>query len=171
MRAEKQYMVEDIRGRISGSDYVFFLDYTRLTVAKMSSLRGKLRIAGSDIRVVKNRLLKLVCTGLGLSGIDGIMKKPTAVVTGKDDVAAARVIQEFVRDEERPLRIKGGLIKGTVLNASEVLEFANLPSREVLRQRVVGTIAAPMSRLVGVMSRKLSSLVYVIQAIEKKKST
>ena len=99
------------------------------------------------------------------------MKKPTAVVTGRDDIAAARVIQEFVRDDERPLKVKGGLIKGTVLSGSEVLEFANLPSREVLRQKVVGTIAAPMSRLVGVMSRKLSSLVYVLQAIEKKKST
>lgn len=171
MRAEKTYMVEDIRRRMAGSDYAFFLDYTRLTVAKMSSLRGKLRVAGSDIRVVKNRLLKLVCKDRGVSGVDEVMVKPTALVTGKDDVAAARIIQEFVRDEERPLKVKGGVINGTFLKANEVMELASLPSRDVLRARVVGTIAAPMSRLVGVMNSKLSSLVYVLQAIEKKKTT
>lgn len=169
MRAEKQYMVEDIRRRLTGSDFAFFLDYTRLTVAKMSSLRMRLRASGSEMRVVKNRLLKLVYAGLEWGGMDEIMEKPTALVTGKDDVVAAKIIREFVRAEERPLNVKGGVIKGTFLKAAEIMELAELPSRGVLHAMLAGTIAAPMSRLVGVMNGKLSSLVYVLQAIEKKK--
>ena len=169
MRSEKQYMIDDIRARLTGSEFAFFVDFTRLPVARMSSFRAKLRAAGAEVRVVKNRLLKLVCSSLGWTGIEGMVKQPTALVTGKDDVAAARVIQEFVRAEEKPLTLKGGVINGLFLKATEVMEFANLPSREQLRQQVVGTIAAPMSRLVGVMNQKLSSLVYVLQAIEKKK--
>lgn len=169
MRSEKQYMIDDIRRRLTGSEFAYFVDFTRLPVARMSALRTKLRAAGAEVRVVKNRLLKIVCSSLGWTGIDEMVKKPTALVTGKDDIAAARVIQEFVRAEEKPLTLKGGVMNGLFLKATEVMEIANLPSREQLRQQVVGTIAAPMSRLVGVMSQKLCSLVYVLQAVEKKK--
>lgn len=169
MRAEKQYMVDDIRRQLTGSEFAFFLDYTRLTVGRMSSLRVKLRGAGAEVRVVKNRLLKLVGVSLGWGDMGDMMRKPTALVTGKDEVAAARVIQEFTRDEERPVNVKGGVTLGALVKASEIMELANLPSRQVLRSMVVGTIAAPMTRLVGVMNMKLSSLVYVLKAIEKKK--
>jgi len=169
VRPEKQYMVEDIRRQLTGSEFAFFLDYTRLTVGKMSSLREKLRGAGAETRVVKNRLLKVVCTKLGWADMGDVMRRPTALVTGKDDVAAARIILEFVRDDERPLKVKGGVVQGTFLKAAEIMEMASLPSRDVLRARLVGTIAAPMTRLMGVMNMKLASLVYVLKAIEKKK--
>jgi len=170
VRAEKQYMVDDIRRQLTGSDFAFFVDYTRLTVDRMSELRQKLRACGAEIHVVRNRLLKLVVTELGWSGMESVVRKPTALVTGKNECATAKAIQVFAKAEERPLSVKGGMLKGSMaLNGGEVLELANLPAREVLYAQVAGTIAAPMTRLVGVMQRKVSSLLCVLKAVEQKK--
>jgi large subunit ribosomal protein L10 len=169
VRPEKQYMVDDIRRQVSGSDFAYFLDYTRLTVERFGELRGKLRSSGAEIHVVKNRLLKLVGTGLGWGNMGGIVRQPTALVTGKDDIAAAKVIKEFAQAQEKPVGIKGGMLKGTLLAPDEVLDIANLPSRQVLYAQLAGTLAGPMNKLVGVMNQKVLSLLFVLKAVEKKK--
>ena len=169
MRPEKQYMLDDIKRRVTGSEFAYFLDYTRLTVERMNEMRGKLRAAGAEVHVVRNRLLKLVGTGLKWTGFEQVTRKPTALVTGKDDIAAARVLRDYARADERPVVVKGGMLKGAFLDAGEVVAIADLPSRETLYAMLAGTLAAPMRGLVGALNQKLSSIVYVLNAIEKKK--
>ena len=67
-------------------------------------------------------------------------------------------------------RIKGGLMGTQVVSSTEIDALADLPSREVLLGRLLGTLAAPMTQLVGVLNQKVLSLLYVLKAIEDKKS-
>jgi large subunit ribosomal protein L10 len=80
----------------------------------------------------------------------------------------AKVLVKFKADIKVP-SIKAGMLGATYLTAESIADLAELPSQKVLQGILVGTLAAPMSRLVGVMTQKLSSLVYVLRAIEEKK--
>ena len=92
------------------------------------------------------------------------------LVFGAGDVAgAAKVLREFTKANKVPV-VKLGHLDGVVLSAANVETLATLPSKKVMQGMLVGTIAAPMSNLVGVMSQKLASLVYVLKAVADKKN-
>lgn len=162
-------MIDEIRAGASGSEFVFLLDYSGLNVERITELRNKLHSVGAQLRVVKNRLFKRVADELDWNEIVQILHGPTAAVSGDDDVAAAKILRELASVDFRPV-MKGGVIRGVFLTSKEIEELATLPTREVLLGICVGTIAAPMSQLVGVMSSKLSSLVRILKAVEEKKN-
>jgi large subunit ribosomal protein L10 len=85
-----------------------------------------------------------------------------------DIVEVAKVIKNFRKENSKP-EIKGGVVEGKKINADEVDQLAKLPSKEILYAMLLGTLQAPMSQLVGVMNNKLSSLVYVLEAVRNKK--
>jgi len=80
----------------------------------------------------------------------------------------AKVIKKFTAVNQKPL-IKGGLVEGKAVSADDVVELAKLPSKDVLRAMLLGTLQAPCSQLVGVMNQKVASLVYVLSAVKDKK--
>lgn len=170
MRPEKQAIVEEIKNQVSEATYVIFTDYTRMDTTRTAALRKKLREGGARFQVVPNRLFAVVAKELNFEGLEEALRGPTAIVFGSEDVAGtAKTLKEFIRTEKVPV-IKMGQMDGRPLSAEQVDVLATLPSKKVMQGILVGTIAAPMSNLVGVMSQKLASLVYVLKAAADKKS-
>jgi large subunit ribosomal protein L10 len=121
------------------------------------------------MQVVKNRLLRLISRDKGWMNLDPSLKGQSAIVTGNDIVQAAKTLKKFSGAGGMPT-VKGGVMGDLVLTPAQIDVLAELPPREVLLGQVVGTIAAPLSRLVGVMKQKVSTIVYVLKAIEDKKN-
>jgi len=169
MRSEKATMLDEVRRDVSGKVFVILADYTGLNVAKTTDLRSRLRGANAKYTIVKNRLLNIVADEARLNGLSAGMEGPTAIVSGDGDVVeAAKILKQFIKENEKPV-IKIGAFSGAVLTPAEIELLASMPPRIELLGRVVGTIAAPMTSLVGVMNQKLCSLVYVLKAVQEKK--
>jgi large subunit ribosomal protein L10 len=91
------------------------------------------------------------------------------MISGSGDVAlAAKVLRDFIKEKEKPV-VKIGALQGAILSAVDVRSLADLPSREQLYGMLVGTLAAPMQRLVGTLNQKLASVVYVLKAYQEQK--
>ena len=169
MRPEKQAIFEEINSQISGSSFVIVAEYRGLKVEQFSDLRRQLRKVGAKIQVVKNRFLRVMTRDKGWSGLESSLKGQSAIVTGLDVVKAAKAIKQFNKANGLPL-VKSGVMGNMILTSVQINELAELPPREVLLGQVVGTVAAPLSRLVGVMKQKVTTIVQVIKAIEDKKN-
>jgi large subunit ribosomal protein L10 len=170
MRQEKQAIVDEIRTEVSGSHFLLLAEYRGMNVEHFNDLRSQLCKAGSRVMVVKNRFLKHVISERGWAdGVAPLLRGQSAMVTGRDVVQTAKVLKQFSSANQVPV-IKGGMMGERFLSSGEVAALADMPPREVLLGMVVGTVAAPLSRLVGVLKQKLTSVIYVLKAIEEKKS-
>jgi large subunit ribosomal protein L10 len=169
MRAEKQSIVSELSRKVGDSIFVIVTDYRGMTVAKAEDLRRRLRGVRAQFQVVQNRLFARAAQSASLKGMESALKGPSAMVYGAGDVVqVAKVLRDFIRENELPV-IKMGSLEGLALSAGDIEQLAGLPSREVLLGRFVGTVAAPLSRLVGVLQQKVASLLYVLRAIQEKK--
>lgn len=169
MRPEKKSILEEIKKDIEGSEYVLLTDCRGLNVQKLADLRGKLRKMGSRLKVAKNTFIHYAAKQAGRDGLDGFLTGPTALIYGKSDVCAvAKLLKDFIADNTLPV-IKGGLMGPRLLSKQDIQDIADLPPKQVMQAMLVGTIAAPMSQLVGVMNSKLLTLMYALKAIERKK--
>lgn len=170
MRPEKKAIVEEIRGRLEQAGCVFVVDFSGMKVEQMSEFRGLAGKSNMRVLVVPNALFKRAAGELGLGGVEGFLAGPTAILTGTGEVTeVAKAVHGFVKKNNVPV-VKGGFLGKLPLSAGDVDAMAKMPPRLVLLGQVVGTIAAPMTRLVGVMSQKLMSLLYVLKAVEERKS-
>ncbi|MGD9611816.1 MAG: 50S ribosomal protein L10 [Kiritimatiellia bacterium] len=171
MRPEKQAIAREIKEQLGSATFAILTDFTSMDTAKTATLRRKLRETDARFQVVPNRLFRTVAKELGYVGIEAGLKGPTALVFGAGDVAAtAKALREFIKANNKIPVVKLGHLDGAVLSAADVEALATLPSKKVMQSILVGTIAAPMSNLVGVMSQKLASLVYVLKAAADKKN-
>lgn len=169
-RTEKSELVEKLHEELGKSGAVFVTDYKGLTVEQITQLRGGIRQAGGKYQVVKNTLLKLAADGTIASGLNPLLEGPTAIaVAFADPVALAKAIVEFSKKNEQ-LEIQGGVLGPQFLDASDVKDLASMPSKEVLLARMLGSINAPATNLVGVLAAMVRQLMYVLKAIEEKKS-
>ncbi len=169
MRPEKQSILGELTSQVNDSTFVFVADYRGMKVEQFSDLRRKLGKTGARMLVVKNRFLRLITKEKGWQNLDSSLKGQSAIVTGKDLVQAAKTIKEFTAANGLPI-VKAGVMGDVVLTSSQIDAIAELPPREVLLSQLVGTVAAPLARLVGVLKQKVSTIVYVMKAIEDKKS-
>ena len=170
MRLENKSISDEIRGWLENAAYVILADYRGMKVRQSDVLRKRLGKMQAQIHVVPNRLCKRVVTDLNWGPVDQAFLGPTALISGSGDVIeAAKLLKEF-NDENRLPTIKLGRFEGRYFTPSDIEVLASLPAKPVLHSILVGTIAAPMSQLVGVLKQKVSSLVYVLKAVQDKKS-
>lgn len=170
-RPEKVDEVAQLEAKLKKASAVILTDFRGLTVAEISALRGKLRDAGVEYRVVKNRLMGIAGKSAGVDGLTPFLEGPTAAAFAVGDpVAAARVIQEFIR-QTRKLAVKGSIVAGRVYNDAQTKALADLPSRQQLLAQVVGSIAAPLASLASVLSGLPRNLVYALDQVRQQRST
>lgn len=168
-RPEKISFVAEIGERIRNAEFAMLVDYRGLTVDKLTELRQQLRQQKSRLTIVPNRFLGIAASAQGVEGLAPCLEGPTALVTGRGDVTeVAKVIAAYAKGNPL-LKVKGGVIGRAVIPAGDVESLAKLPARPVMLGMAVGTIAAPMMGLVGVLNQKACSLLYVLKAIEQKK--
>jgi large subunit ribosomal protein L10 len=171
MRPEKQAIADELKERLGGSSFVILAGYQGLTVAQSERLRGELAKTDARMMVVPNRQFGYVARSLDLGGLAEGAFGPTAMIFGRGDaVEASKVLRGFARETSLPV-VRLGALDGRMLSAADVAQLADLPPREVMLAIVVGTIAAPMTRLVGVMNQKLRSLLYVLMAARDQKAS
>jgi len=172
-RQAKEQAVETLTGELGRIKMAVMTDYRGLTVREVEDLRAALRSEGINYRVTKNTLLRLAVKNQPAFGaVDPTaFTGPMALALGFDDeVAPARVIFQYAK-EHQALEIVGGLTgDGQVLTAAQVKALATLPTREQLLAQVVGTIAAPLTGFVGIMSANVRSIINVLNALSEAKS-
>ncbi len=167
-KPEKAQVVEALKQELRRARGIVLTDFRGLSVPEMETLRRNLRQHGAEYRVVKNTLLGIAASELGLGALEPFLVGPTAVAVGYDDpTVPARVVQEFIR-QHRKLEIKGGVAEGRVLDAAGVRALAELPGRAELLARVAGGVQAPLAGLLAVLVGLPRNLVYALEEIRKK---
>ena len=155
----KQAAVADIKAKFEQAKSVVMIDYRGMTVAEVTELRNQFRKNGCEYAVLKNTLVKLAAKEAGLEGFDPYLNGPTAVAFSYDDlVAPAKVVKTFM-DKSKKLTIKCGVCDGDFLDENGVKALADLPSKEVL-----------IAKIMGSMMSAVSKFVYVVEAIRKQKA-
>jgi large subunit ribosomal protein L10 len=162
--AQKGAEIDLLTDRFQRSEMTILADYRGLSVAQLQDLRATLRPVDSEFRIAKNTLVRIAAERAGVEGLEPFLDGPTAVMFAFGDaVAPAKALSDFVRTS-RILQIKAGLMNGQVVSASDVEAIATLPPREELLGRLVGMLASPMARAVGVLSGPSRSVAYLVNA-------
>ncbi|MEJ2024318.1 MAG: 50S ribosomal protein L10 [Deltaproteobacteria bacterium] len=169
-KSEKEQFVADLNERLKEAKGTFLVDYQGLDVESINRLRGELRKAEIELRVVKNRLLKIASRETETEVMKDSMVGPSAVAISYDDVVApAKTFVEFSKDFKQ-LKIKCGQISGKFIDESEIKRLAALPGREALLAQVLSAMQGVPAGFVRVLSGTLSQLMNVLKAIEQEKA-
>ncbi|MBO4981770.1 MAG: 50S ribosomal protein L10 [Lachnospiraceae bacterium] len=149
----KKPIVEEISASIKDAQSVVVVDYRGLTVEQDTQLRKNLREAGVTYKVYKNTFLNFAFKGTEFEGLTQYLEGPTAVAISADDATApARVLAQFAKTADK-LEIKGGVVEGTVYDAKGMAAIANIPSREVLISKLLGSLQSPITNFARVMNQ------------------
>ena len=149
----KQPIVEEISAKIKDAQSVVLVDYRGLTVEQDTQLRRNLREAGVVYKVYKNTYMTRAFQGTEFEALAPYLEGPSAVAISTDDATApARVIAEFAKKADK-LEIKGGVVEGTVYDAKGMAAIANIPSREVLISKLLGSLQSPITNFARVMNQ------------------
>lgn len=166
----KGKVVSELSELLKSSKATFVADYRGMDVEAVNKLRGDLRQLGVDYRVAKNTLLRLAAKGTDAECLDALLQGPTAVAFASEDpVAPAKVLAELAK-VSKCFELKGGVLGDKPLSVADIQALAELPSREVLLAKVLGSINAPASNFVGVLAAVPRSLVQVLAAIQDQKA-
>ena len=170
-RQEKEQLVESYRDGLAKAPHVFLVDYKGVTVTQVSDLRNRVREAGGQYEVVKNRLVLRAIGGEALEELQGQFQGPTAVAfSGDDPVGLAKAVTEFAEDVPA-IELKGGLVEGQSVAAEEVKEIARLPSREALLSKLVFLLQSPVSSFVRTLAALPREFVVVLDQVRQKKES
>ncbi len=169
MRVEKQAIVSELRAALGQAGYLFLADFRGLRSRQAEELRRRLARLNARFYVVKNTYVRRALEGHAWMRCPDGLAGPTGVIYGGGDpVEAAKLVSGF-QQELRVLAVKHGLMPGLALGPAELDALAKLPPRPVLLAQVVGTLAAPLSRMAGVLHQALAGLVRVLRAARDKR--
>jgi large subunit ribosomal protein L10 len=169
-KEQKKDIIKDLAKKIKNSKAVVFSDYRGLKVKDMTVLRNELRVSGVELKVLKKTLINLALKDAGILMNVKKMEGQIAIATStSDEVTAAKIIAQLAKVNEN-LKIVGGILGIKELSADEVNALAKLPSKEELLAKLVGTLKAPVSGFVNVLSGNLRGLVQVFKAVAEKNS-
>ena len=163
-RREKEALVEGYSEALTASRAVFLAKYTGLTVAEMERLRSALRQEETYLAVLRNTLFALASEKTGFEVLGQAVEGPTlAIFCRGDPTSPAKTLSDLSRELEE-LSVYGGWLGGSLLTAEEFSTLANLPGREELLAKLVGSLQSPVHGFVSVLSGVLRGLLYVLQA-------
>ena len=154
--SEKQAIVEALTTRIANAASGVLVDYEGITVAEDTELRRELRAAGIEYTVVKNTLLRFAVDKCDFNEFDPLLNGATALATTEGDpIAPIRIISEYAKKLNNKFEVKGGFMEGKILPLNELAEIAQLPGKDALYAKVLGTMLAPITSLAVVLGQIL----------------
>jgi len=155
----KKAQVEEIREKLEKAQAAVLVNYRGLNVAETTELRRKFREAGVEYKVYKNNLLKIAIKGTDFEPLENDLTGPNAIAFGYEDpVIPAKIIKEFAK-EHKALELKAGVVEGEYCDLEKITAIADIPSKEVLIGKFLGSIKAP-----------ISNFAYLLQAIIDKEN-
>jgi large subunit ribosomal protein L10 len=150
-RNDKAAMVEDVGKQIARAQTLALAEYRGLTVEHLNTLRRQARDKGVYLHVLKNTLARRAVAGTSFEVAQQSMVGPLIYSFSEDAVAAAKVVADFAKGNDK-LVVKGGAYAGKALDAAGVKALASIPSREVLIAQIAGMLRSPIQRLAGVLA-------------------
>ena len=145
VNAKKEAIVAELKEQLTTAKGVVLTGYKGLTVAQDTELRKSLREAGVVYKVYKNTFLTRAFEGTDFAQLDQVLEGPTAVAISKDDATApARVLAKFAKTAPA-LEIKAGVVEGTFYDAAGMQNISQIPSREELLSKFLGSIQSPIT--------------------------
>ena len=149
----KQPIVAEISENIKGAQSIVLVDYRGLTVEQDTRLRKELREAGVVYKVYKNTMMNFAFKGTEFEALSEYLEGPSAVaISTTDATAPARILCKFAK-EAKALEVKGGYVDGTAYDAKGIAAVAEIPSREELLSRLLGSMQSPVANFARVMNQ------------------
>jgi len=168
-KAAKNELVTQYNNVFKANPSVMVVEYKGLTVKELESLRANLRKADAQLKVVKNTLLRIAAKDTKIEQINDLFDRPTAVaICEKDPTAVAKVFVESLK--KLPLlKIKGGIVEGSVIGEGQISDLSKLPSRQELIAQFLRLLKSPVSNFLGTLNQLQSKLIYASNALKDEK--
>ena len=166
----KKQVVEEIKEKIQNSKSVVFVKSSGLTVAEDTELRKEFRSKQVEYKVLKNTLIRRAFNDLGVTVFDEDLNGPTSVAFGSDETSAAKIIVDAVKKYDTKVSVKCAYVEGNKVDVNGVKALASMPSKEELVAKMLGSLQAPISNFVGVLSAIPRGLVIALNAIAEQKA-
>ena len=166
----KKVVVEEIKQKIQDSKSVVLVKFNGLTVAEDTELRREFRKNNIEYKVLKNTLVRRAFNDLGVKDFDEDLNGPTSVAFGADETGAAKVIVEAAKKYQDKVSVKSAFVDGGKVDVNGVKELASMPSKEELIAKMLGSLQAPLTNFVGVLTAMPRGLVCALNAIAEKKA-
>lgn len=169
-KTAKQVQVVDMQDKLKRAKAVFLADFRGMNVDQATTLRNELRKASVEYKVFKNTLFDIAAKETESACLAPYLAGPTSVAISYDDpVNAAKVLSKFSKEAKGAFTLKAGMLSGKLLDVTQIQALAELPSREVLIAKMLGSMQAPATNFVGVLAALPGSLVRVLDAIRLQK--
>ena len=150
---QKKPIVDEISNVLDGSAAAVLVNARGLTVAEDTELRKTLRDAGIHYKVYKNTYIHLAVKGTGNEGLTPLLEGPTALAVSKEDATApARELAKFAKTHKK-LEVKGGMVEGRFCDADQMKAVAQIPGREILLGRLLGSMNSPIANFARVVKQ------------------
>jgi len=168
-RSTKKQVVKELHEKLKSVKLAVLADYSSMDVAQMTDLRNRLRDFNSEMRVVKNNLLKIALKDTDFELLDDHIKDPRALIMNFGDVVEpTKALVEFAKKNDN-LEIISGVLDGKVLTGEELKVLAELPSREVLLAKLLSVMVGAQTQFVTVLSGVQRSFVQVLESYRVQK--
>ena len=166
---EKKAVVAEISAEVAGAQTVVVAEYRGITVENMTQLRAQARKQGVYLRVLKNTLVRRALADTPFAGMADQLVGPLAYGISKDPVAAAKVMHEFAKTNDKFV-IKAGAMPNFIMSAKDVGNLASMPSRDELLSKLLGTMQAPIAQFVRTLNEVPTKFVRGLAAVRDKQA-
>lgn len=168
-RSQKTEAVAELNRTFNEAGVVVITRNLGMTVKQSTDLRNKMRDAGASYKVAKNSLAIIALDGTDYTGLSDLLTGPTALAWSADPVAAARIVVDFAKTNDK-LEIVGGSMGAQVLDVDGVKALASLPSLDELRAKIVGLVQAPAAKIATITQAPAAQLARVLAAYAEKEA-
>ncbi len=170
-RTQKAEAIQQIADRLSSTSTVIAAEFHGLSVREVEDLRGRLRVNGWQLQVVKNTLARRACAEAGTDALLEYLVGQTALVWAEGDAApVAKVLNDFGTATDNRLSMKGAILDGAPISGAEMKRLAALPPRDELLARLVGGVASPLQGTVNALSSLLSGMARALGAYQAQRA-
>lgn len=169
-REQKSKQIEELTNKLQTNSTIVIAEFTGLTMNDLTDFRNKAREKNVSFNIVKNTLLTKAIKNIGIKDFDvNKISKQLAIATGDaDEVTISKLVYEFTKVAKEKVKIYSGIIENKVVSVETIIKLAQLPSREELLARVVGSISAPVSGFVRVLNGPLQGFYNIAKALSEK---
>ena len=167
---QKRAVVSEIAAQLAGAEALIVAEYRGVNVEAVTGLRAKARQSGLTLRVLRNTLARRAVEGTQFEKLTNQLVGPLLYGIAADPVAGAKVLAEFAK-ENQSFVIKAGVMSDNLMSSVDIKALALLPSREELLAMLVGTLQAPITKLVRTLNEVPTGFARTLAAVHDQKET
>ncbi len=169
-KAFKSEKIDAIKAKVEKAQVALVTEYKGYTVEEITNLRRELQKQGGDYMVTKNTLTKVAVKGTNFEPLTDLMKGPIAIAFGfEDQVSPAKIVSKFIKESKKG-EILGAVMEGNLLSAADAKALANLPSKEELYAKMLGSINSPATGLTLGINGVMAALTRAVAAVRDQKA-